>query len=81
MTKMHTRHDETGLDELDIATHPARDASAFRRIVAARMTIESAEEELSDAVQSARDAGDSWTVIGAALNTSRQAAQQRFGRD
>jgi len=45
------RPDDTGLDELDVATHPARDASAFRRIVAARMTIESAEEDLSDAVR------------------------------
>ncbi len=33
-----------------------------------------------DAV-SARHAGDSWTVIGAALHTTRQAAQQRFGND
>ena len=30
-------------------------------------------------IQAARDAGDSWTIIGAALNTTRQAAQQRFG--
>ena len=29
----------------------------------------------------AREAGDSWTVIGAALDTTRQAAFQRFGRD
>lgn len=26
------------------------------------------------------DAGDSWTVIGAALDTTRQAAFQRFGK-
>jgi hypothetical protein len=28
----------------------------------------------------AREAGDSWTVIGAALDTTRQAAFQRFGK-
>jgi hypothetical protein len=31
-------------------------------------------------VAAARDAGDSWAIIGAALDTSRQAAFQRFGR-
>jgi hypothetical protein len=63
-----THTDETGLDQLDPATHPARDAVHFRRIIAARR-----------AVAAAREAGDSWTIIGAALETSRQAAQQRFG--
>jgi hypothetical protein len=31
-------------------------------------------------VHAARAAGDSWTVIGAALGVSKQAAQQRFSR-
>jgi len=53
----------------------------FRRILAARKAIADAEQELRDAVKAARDAGDSWTVIGAALDTTRQAAFQRFGRD
>jgi hypothetical protein len=42
--------------------------------------VASAEERLREAVRSARDAGDSWTVIGAALGVSKQAAQQRFSR-
>ncbi len=71
----------TGLASLDPATHPARDAVHFRRILAARHQIADAEQELRDAVNAARAAGDSWTVIGAALNTTRQAAYQRFGRD
>lgn len=75
-----TRSDRTGLDSLDPRTHPARDAVHFRRILAARRSITEAETELREAVKAARDAGDSWTVIGAALDTTRQAAFQRFGK-
>jgi hypothetical protein len=71
--------DPTGLDTLDPGKVPARDAVHFRRIIAARKQVAEAEQELRDAVQAARDAGDSWTVIGAALDTTRQAAFQRFG--
>jgi hypothetical protein len=80
---MATDHcgDETGLDQLDPAVSPARDATHFRSIIAARKRIAEAEAELRDAVQAARDAGDSWTVIGAALDTTRQNAYQRFGKD
>ena len=38
-------------------------------------------DQLNPADHPARDAGDSWTLIGAALDTTRQAAQQRFGTD
>jgi hypothetical protein len=79
MTRSKTEHEDTGLEQLDVATHPARDAAHFRRIISARQKLSAAEQELRDAVQAARDAGDSWTVIGAALDTTRQAAQQRFG--
>jgi hypothetical protein len=81
MTKLKADHDSTGLDQLDVASHPARDATQFRRIIAARQDLAAAEQELHDAVRAAREAGDSWTVIGAALDTTRQAAQQRFGND
>lgn len=76
-----TSHDTTGLDTLDPTVHPARDAVSFRRILAARAHIAEAEAELRDAVKAAREAGDSWTVIAAALDTTRQAAQQRFGKN
>ena len=79
MTKLKADHDRTGLDQLDPATHPARDAANFRRIIAARQNLAAAEQELHAAVEAAREAGDSWSVIGAALDTTRQAAQQRFG--
>jgi uncharacterized DUF497 family protein len=76
-----TTHDATGLDNIDPAVHPARGAVNFRRILAAREHITEAEVELRDAVRAARDAGDSWTMIAAALDTTRQAAQQRFGKN
>jgi len=69
-----------GLDQID-PNAQARDASHFRRIIAARKALAGAEQELHDAVSAAREAGDSWNVIGAALDTTRQAAYQRFGRD
>ncbi|MFT4217061.1 MAG: hypothetical protein QM619_07745 [Micropruina sp.] len=79
---METRESarRNGLDELDVAVHGARDATHFRRILAARRQIAEAEAELRDAVRAARAAGDSWAVIAAALDTTRQAAQQRFGK-
>ncbi len=80
MATLKTNHDRTGLDELDPSTHPARDAASFRRIIAARNQLADAAQELQEAVRAARTAGDSWTVIGAALEISRQAAQQRFGQ-
>jgi hypothetical protein len=81
MTKtMRSQPAPSGLDELDPSNMVARDAQHFRRIVAAREGIDIAEGELRDAVRAAREAGDSWTVIGVALDTTRQAAFQRFGR-
>lgn len=79
MTKMKFDHQRTGLDEINVAMHPARDAAHLRRILAARENLAAAEKELRDAVDAAREAGDSWTIIGAAPDTTRQAAQQRFG--
>lgn len=68
------------LDKITPESHPAQDATHFRRIIAARKAVEDAEAELRQAVDDARTAGNSWTVIGAALDTSRQAAFQRFGQ-
>lgn len=67
------------IDAMNPATHPPRDAVHFRRIIAAVDGVEAAEAELRAAVAAARAAGDSWAIIGAALDVSRQAAQQRFG--
>lgn len=77
-TQLHV--DGTGLDRLEPESSPARDASHFRAIVAASEALSDADRDLRAAVRAARDAGDSWTVIGAALGVSKQAAQQRFSR-
>ncbi len=79
MMKITTRKDETGLDS--VAPESLRDASHFRRIIEAKNDLEAAERQLRDAVAAARAAGDSWTVVGAALGTSKQAAFQRFSKD
>ena len=76
--RLTNRKDETGL--ASVAPESLRDASHFRRIIEARKGLDAAEKELRDAVAAARDAGDSWTVIGAALGTTKQAASQRFGK-
>ncbi len=72
---------DSGIDSIDPATHPARDATSFRRILAARANLERAEQELRDSVAAARQADESWAVIGAALGTTRQNAHQRFGKE
>jgi hypothetical protein len=72
MAKLRADHERTGLDQLDVATQPARDAAHFRRIITAQRNLAAAEQELRDAVKAAREAGDSWTVIGAALDVSRR---------
>lgn len=76
VTKTDT--DPSGLQDLDPASAPARDATHLRAIIAAAADVENAEVALRHCVQRARDAGDSWTAIGAALGVSKQAAQQRF---
>ncbi|WP_425845373.1 hypothetical protein [Agrococcus sp. TSP3-2-1] len=76
---IRTDPDRSGLNALDPDKATARDAVHFRRILAARAKPAAAEAELREAVSAARDAGGSWSIIGAALDTSRQAAQQRFG--
>lgn len=72
--------DESGLDSVDPTTHPSTSAEFFRRIIAAREALKDAESELRDAVAAAREGGDSWTSIGAAMGTTKQGAYQRFGR-
>lgn len=69
---------EQWLDQLDPAHLDFRDAAHVRAIIAAAQALTAAEENLRQAVADARAAGDSWTLIGAALGTSKQAAHERF---
>lgn len=57
-----------------VATEP------IAAIAAARLQVMTAEAELQQAVDRARAAGRSWREIGDVLETTRQAAFQRFGR-
>jgi hypothetical protein len=53
--------------------------SALETVEAAVGRLRAAEDQLVDAVVSARRLGHSWSELGNALGVSRQAAQQRFG--
>lgn len=66
------------LDSIDVDPADARDATHFRRIRAA-LIGNATQAELETAVAAARDAGDSWGVIGLALGVGREAAEQRYG--
>ena len=78
MTVKHKTEIEDWLDNIEPDPADARDASHMRRIIAANEALDAAHAELRDAVNTAREAGDSWAIIGLALGISRQAAQQRF---
>jgi hypothetical protein len=56
-----------------------REAASLRKIRKAFLRRAGAEEELLNAVLSARIDGQSWGVIGAMLGTSGEAARQRYG--
>ncbi len=55
------------------------DASHLRDIAKARQARDAAVERLAAAVAAAREAGDSWTMIGIALGTSKQNAFRKYG--
>lgn len=58
------------------------DPEAYLDLVAVAAAAEAKTSELlRSAVVSARSAGHSWEAIGALLGITRQAAQQRFGRE
>ena len=69
----------TRLDTIDPTIHTSHDATHSRAIIATNNACTKAQQDLLNAVKDAREADDSWTVIGTALGISRQAAQQRFG--
>ena len=56
-----------------------RDPGIFRSLLVASAERARAESAVADAVARARDEGYSWSLIGSAMGTSGQAAQQRYG--
>ena len=80
MATRHINDLEKQPDDLDPSTVTARDAVHFRRIIAAAEGVGRADRELRDAVRAAREAGDSWLVIGMALGVTKQAAQKPVDR-
>lgn len=64
------------IDSIDPST--MRDARHLRAITAARKEVGASEARLADAVRAAHEAGDSWTMIGIALGTSKQAAHRKY---
>jgi len=58
------------------------DPTATLELISIAQTAQRTTDEiLSDAVRAAREAEHSWSTIGEVLAMSKQAAQQRFGRD
>lgn len=82
MTKHHVDEDALAAlvasDEFDPDPATFLDGEPLRRVVAASDELDRARARLEGEVRDAHDAGMSWTVIGAALGISRQAARQRF---
>jgi hypothetical protein len=77
MTTTKIRDDITGfIESIDPST--MRDGVHLRAISAARQQVTDSETKLVDAIRDARTAGDSWTMIGIALHTSRQNAHRKY---
>ena len=76
---MNVRH-RTDADEFIDSIDPRtmRDAAHLRAVSAARREVGASQDRLVAAVRAARAAGDSWTMIGIALGTSKQAAHRKF---
>jgi hypothetical protein len=55
------------------------DTAALRTIAELAERRQTVEEELIEAVRSARQAHRSWSEIGAMLGVSKQAAQRKYG--
>lgn len=60
---------------------PRGEIDVIEWITQTEQNLRNTHTELAAAVHRARAQGRSWTTIGAALHTTRQAAQQRFTKD
>lgn len=67
-------------EEGDLSKFRSVDMVPVNELRALVRTIDLAKEGIDEAVVKCRDADVPWSVIGASLGISRQAAQQRFGK-
>lgn len=85
MTTEVVKSDETTaaekwLDQLDPGDAAARDGKYLRHVTEAAEAAAVADAELRAAVLRAREAGETWAMIGMMLGITRQGAYQRFGQ-
>lgn len=72
-----------GLEPDAAALEAQRRRDTMRELIALKMTAEEIARRvvvLEERVAHLRAAGISWALIGLAVGTTRQAAQQRYGR-
>ena len=79
-----TRTDRVGAlerwaDDVDSADLKVADTEALRSIAELVEQRNEADEDLTEAVRSARRSERSWAEIGAMLGVSKQAAQRKYG--
>ncbi|MGH3505163.1 MAG: hypothetical protein ACRDQA_30365 [Nocardioidaceae bacterium] len=70
----------TRFEEFEADRDGHDDANAFARLLRAASVRMETEAEVAAAVVAARGAGYSWAMIGGAIGTTGQAAQQRYGK-
>lgn len=72
---LETWADQVNSDDLRVA-----DTDALRVIAELTEQRQDLDAAILDAVRSAREAGRSWSEIGAMLGVSKQAAQRKYAR-
>ncbi len=70
---------EAWADRIDSAELKEADTETLRAIAELAETRNGVDEQLTDAVRSARHARRSWSEIGTMLGVSKQAAQRKYG--
>lgn len=69
---------EEWADRVDLADLTVAETQALRTIAELVERRDEVDEELTEAVRSARRAHRSWSEIGAMLGVSKQAAQRKY---
>ncbi len=70
---------EAWADRIDSSELKEADTEMLRAIAELAETRDGVDEQLTDAVRTARHAHRSWSEIGTMLGVSKQAAQRKYG--